>query len=113
MAIIIPNIALSNPFITDLPVREAISVSAKKVTEKYSHGPNFKVSLASTGDAKIITATPISVPTSDANTEIPSAFPASPLRAIGDPSKVVAIEAGVPGILRRIAEIKPPDIPPI
>ena len=34
------------------------------------------------------------------------------LHTIGAPSNVVATEDGVPGILRRIAEIKPPDVPP-
>ena len=35
------------------------------------------------------------------------------LAAIGAPSKVVASEEGVPGILSRIAEINPPEIPPM
>ena len=43
----------------------------------------------------------------------PNARPASPFSAIGPPSKTVEIEDGVPGILRRIAEIKPPEIPPM
>ena len=42
-----------------------------------------------------------------------SALPASPRAAIGCPSKQVATDAGVPGILSRIAEIRPPDVPPI
>ena len=44
---------------------------------------------------------------------IPKAFPASPLSTIGYPSKVVAMEAAVPGIFNSIAEIKPPEAPPI
>jgi len=37
---------------------------------------------------------------------------ASPRLAIGWPSKPVVIEAGVPGILIRIAGIRPPLMPP-
>ena len=43
----------------------------------------------------------------------PSAFPASPLSAIGPPSNTVAMEEGVPGIFNKIAEINPPEIPPM
>jgi hypothetical protein len=32
---------------------------------------------------------------------------------MGPPSKTVATDAGVPGIFKRIAEIKPPEMPPI
>ena len=42
----------------------------------------------------------------------PSAFPASPLSAIGPPSNTVEMEDGVPGIFSRMAEISPPEIPP-
>jgi hypothetical protein len=37
---------------------------------------------------------------------------ACPFSAIGCPSKVVAIDAGVPGILSKIAEISPPETEP-
>jgi hypothetical protein len=40
-------------------------------------------------------------------------LPASPLSAIGPPSSTVAIEDGVPGILSNMADIRPPDIPPM
>ena len=43
----------------------------------------------------------------------PSAFPAWPFRAMGAPSKVVATEEGLPGILISTAETSPPEIPPI
>ena len=42
----------------------------------------------------------------------PNALPASPRSAIGAPSKVVATEEGVPGIFSRMAEIRPPEVPP-
>ena len=31
---------------------------------------------------------------------------------MGEPSKVVATEEGVPGIFSRMAEIRPPEVPP-
>ncbi len=43
----------------------------------------------------------------------PRAFPACPFSAIGWPSKVVAIDAAVPGIFIKIADIRPPENPPI
>src|SRR5699024_12838619 len=43
----------------------------------------------------------------------PNALPAFPFCAITYPSKVVAIEEGVPGKFNKIAGINPPDIPPL
>ena len=43
----------------------------------------------------------------------PKAFIASPFFAIGYPSNVVAMEDAVPGMFSRIAEISPPEIPPM
>ena len=51
-------------------------------------------------------------PQNDDQTPIPSANPASPRRAIGKPSNVVATEDGVPGMPVRMPDIKPPDSPP-
>src|SRR5699024_9678885 len=42
-----------------------------------------------------------------------NALLAYPFCDIGYPSNVVAIEEGVPGIFISVAEINPPDIPPI
>jgi len=52
-------------------------------------------------------------PTKEVRIPTPNALPASPLSAMGPPSNTVAIEEAVPGILSRIAEINPPEIPPI
>ena len=41
------------------------------------------------------------------------ALPASPLSAMGPPSKTVEMEEGVPGIFSKTAEIQPPEIPPM
>ena len=43
----------------------------------------------------------------------PKALAACPLAAMGAPSKQVATELGVPGILIRMAEIRPPEIAPM
>jgi len=68
---------------------------------------------ANTGDIKIRATIPINVPTNENKMPTPKALSACPLSASGLPSKQVATEEGVPGILSKIAEIKPPDIPPI
>ena len=47
-----------------------------------------------------------------AKSAIDNARPASPRRAIGYPSRIVAAAAGVPGVRIRIAEIDPPYIAP-
>ena len=76
VATIMPNKALSNPLTTDFPVNVDIRVRAKKVTEKYSHGPNLRVKIASVGESTTITRTPMIVPISEPNTPRPRAFPA-------------------------------------
>ena len=43
----------------------------------------------------------------------PSALPASPFSAMGPPSKTVEMEDGVPGIFSKMAEIRPPEMPPM
>jgi hypothetical protein len=43
----------------------------------------------------------------------PSALAASPRSLKGCPSKVVATELPVPGIFNKIADISPPDVPPM
>lgn len=53
------------------------------------------------------------VPTKENTTPEPRALPASPLLAMGLPSKQVATEEGVPGMFSRMAEIRPPEMPPM
>ena len=48
-----------------------------------------------------------------ATTPTPSALTPCPFCVIGHPSKQVATDDGVPGIPVRIAEINPPEMPPI
>lgn len=101
------------PLTIFLPAKLAIKVSENMVTVKYSHAPNLIVMLARGGAIKIIAAIPRTVPINEKTTPTPSALPPSPLSANGRPSKQVAIEEGVPGIFNKIADTKPPDIPPI
>ena len=102
----------NSPFQILSPAIDPIMVSAKRQIAKYSCGPNFSATLASCGAIKIKATIEITVPRKEYKIPTPNAFPACPCSAIGAPSNVVATEDGVPGILRRIAEIKPPDVPP-
>ena len=96
----------------DLPDKLAMSVNENTAMAKYSYGPNFRA-IVESGGARKISAKTLSKPPQNENTmPIPNAFPASPRLAIGDPSKQVATEEGVPGILIKIAEIRPPETPP-
>ena len=90
-----------------------ISVKEKIVMEKYSKGPNLIAILARGGEISIKAKRLIMVPRKEKTIPIPRAFPACPFAAIGCPSRQVAMEAGVPGIFSKIAEIRPPEIPPI
>ena len=51
-------------------------------------------------------------PTKEVRIPTPRALPASPLSAMGPPSNTVAMEDAVPGIFSRMAEIRPPEMPP-
>ena len=73
---------------------------------------NSKVTAAKYGDRKMRAKMLIMPPINEYKIPTPKAFPASPCSAIGPPSKTVAIDDGVPGILSNIAEINPPEIPP-
>jgi hypothetical protein len=69
--------------------------------------------LARRGETTTSTATPSSVPRKEKTIPAPRAFPASPFFAMGLPSKHVATEDGVPGMFRRMADMSPPEMPPI
>jgi len=71
------------------------------------------VSAARAGEMKIIAPMLRRVPMKEQNMPTPRALPAWPFRAMGRPSKQVAMEEGVPGMLRRIAETSPPEVPPM
>ena len=102
-----------SPLTIESPHKAETNVSEKRAIEKYSNTPKLKEIAPNTGVRKHKTRTPIMVPIKENTIETDSAFHASPLSAIGPPSNTVATEAGVPGIFKRIADINPPDIPPI
>ncbi|MCY1543773.1 hypothetical protein D9M68_796040 [compost metagenome] len=100
--------------LTSEPVdRVAIRVREKMAMEKYSWGPKRKAALASQGAMENNAAMLSRVPMKENTMPMPRALMPSPLSIIGPPSKVVAMEAGVPGIFSRIAEIKPPEVAPM
>ncbi len=97
-----------------MPVDKAdIRVKPKTASQKYSTGPNASATLAS-GGAKISKkSAPTRPPTTDARQARVMARSPSPRFAIGNPSKVVAMADGVPGVLSKIAEYAPPYIAPV
>ncbi len=77
-------------------------------SQKNSKAPNSSANSASTGAMVARNKIPISVPRTDPVVAMPMARPASPRRASGKPSSVVAALAGVPGMLSRMALREPP-----
>jgi hypothetical protein len=91
-----------------LPPTEAINTRAIRTNEKNSKGPNF-VEQSAMGFANNSKNThETRPPINDAVTPRPNARPGLPDFAIGYPSKVVMMDAGVPGILNKVAVISPP-----
>ena len=102
-----------NPLSMSFPESAAMIVSEKTATEKYSAGPKSKHTFASNGLMNINASIPRIEPMNEYRIPTPNARPASPFSAIGPPSNTVEIDEGVPGIFRSIAEMSPPDIPPM
>ena len=91
----------------------ATMVSAKKQIPKFSAGVNFSAMSANSGAQKVRMMKEKMEPIAENTIPRPRAFIASPFFAIGCPSKQVAIEDAVPGMFSKIAEIRPPEIPPM
>ena len=100
------------PLSRESPERLAMMVSAKTISEKYSHGPNHKPISASGGANDMSSTAPTRPPKNDDQTPTPRARPGWPRRAMGKPSKVVATEEGVPGMPNKVPEMRPPEKPP-
>ena len=88
-------------------------VREKRIRVKNSGGPKDKAKDASQPANRISDRFDIRSAVHDAQSAMPRARPASPFSAIGYPSRIVADEAGVPGVLMRTAGIDPPKIPPL
>ena len=114
-----PTTVISSPIAVEIrPLSSEDSVSPATIaiastnSEKNSHGPNSSAIAASGPVRNTRNRAPSSPPQTDAQTPSQMARPGSPLRAIGKPSNVVAIDAGVPGIPSRQQAMRPPVDPP-
>ena len=90
----------------------AMVVRPQTHKSRNSGGPNDRISPRTTGNMAIRTSTPNVEPSAEAAAAQPIAVPASPLRAIGYPSSIVAALGAVPGTLNRIAVIEPMNVAP-
>src|SRR6056297_4019588 len=95
------------------PDTPAMMVSENRIRVKNSGGPKLSAKDASHPAKTISARFDIKSAVQEAQSAMPSARPASPRSAIGWPSRMVAEEAGVPGVLIRIAGIEPPKMPPL
>src|SRR5215510_9084182 len=107
-----PSAPERRPFASEDSTSPATIDSASTKSEKYSHGPNSSANFASGPVAPTSTTAPSSPPKIDAQIPSQTARPGSPLRDIGNPSKVVATADGFPGMPSRHEAISPPVSPP-
>ena len=108
MATSTPRLPASNPRARVESPIPASMASARITIENNSKGPSL-VERSAMGSASCHRANhETSPPTRDAPTPRPSARPGCPEVAIGNPSSVVMMAAGVPGIRKSVALIRPP-----
>ena len=103
-----PMVPAIIPLIGSPPPMLPISRMPISARRKKSRGENLSAKLAIIGAAQARTATPTIPANNETVVQRPMALPASPRCARGYPSIPVAIAAGAPGILSRIAVIAPP-----
>ena len=108
-----PRIAASIPLTASDPTMTPTEAMPNMAIQKYSAGPKNSVTRARSGPI-VISAMALAIPpiAEDQQATL-SALAASPFSAMGKPSNVVAIEAGVPGMRNRMAGIAPPYIEPL
>ena len=88
-------------------------LSPNIASAKYSGLENFKATDASNGEKMIKQIALNTPPNVEPKVDKPKALPGCfNFVAMGYPSSVVATDAGVPGVFKRIAEIDPPYIAP-
>jgi hypothetical protein len=90
------------------PVSVPAMITPKSASQKNSYAPNLSARLPRIGVKRARKNIPISVPSTEPDVAMPIARPASPCFASAWPSRHDAADAGVPGILSRIAERDPP-----
>ena len=98
-----------SPFNIEPEERLVMMLSPNTASAKYSGLENFNATDASIGEKMIRQIALKTPPKVEPKVDNPRALPGCfNLVAIGYPSNVVATDAGVPGVLSRIAEIDPP-----
>ena len=108
MAIHRPMQPASSPLTTDLESSVPMMVTPRMAIQNRCDGPNLSAQAANTGVRKISTRMPTTPPIAEEKKQICSARAPAPLRAIMLPSSAVAMLAGAPGMLSRIALTAPP-----
>ena len=98
---------LNSPFRMLPPETPIIMDRSKKDNANISGGPKLSAKRATGNDATIRTIVPTSPPKHEKIVLILSALAIFPCLTRTYPSKVCAMDAGVPGVLIRIAEIPP------
>lgn len=109
---IMPMAPDRKPLRSDCSVSPATIDKAQMKSAKYSQGPNSSANLARGTVAPIRKTAPSRPPMAEAHVPNQTARPGSPFFAIGNPSNVVAIADGVPGMPMRLALTSPPAEPP-
>ncbi|MND87387.1 hypothetical protein D3C80_793840 [compost metagenome] len=107
-----PTPSEANPRSIEAPSTADTVVNDSTRIAKYSVGPKFRASLATTGAnsvSKIVAMVPA---TNEPIAAVASAGPARPLRAIRLPSRAVTMEDDSPGVLSRIEVVEPPNCAP-
>ncbi len=103
-----PKNAATNPLANDEPARLATTVSENITSIAYSGGPIFRairaMGMAENNSTRSLKLSPIT----EAVSAVVKAFFGFPWSVNGYPSNVVAAASGVPGVLRRIADMDPP-----
>ena len=104
-----PSTPPIKPFTIDFDETLVIILIPNNASAKYSGALNSKATLASMGEKTTRAKQLNNPPNNEEKVEMPRARPGClSLVAIGYPSRVVAAEAAVPGVLTSIAEIEPP-----
>ena len=96
------------PFSGESVDRVDMIVKPNNAMAKYSGVLKVRAILAINGATVTNNDQLIMRPMNEAIMAMPIAFPAKPFLARGYPSKVVAVAAGVPGVLMRTAGMEPP-----
>ncbi len=103
-----PRNPTETPLIRLRPESIAMKVIPNSARRKNSAGEKARMTGLRTGSMAARNSAPITPPTPDAPRDAPSARPASPRCAIGNPSTMVAASGPVPGTPKRIEGTDPP-----